>query len=301
MDVSIIGSGAVGKHIGKYFAGQGHSVIFYDVKKEAFDGLDTYRCTSDIEEAVAHSKISFVAVPTNLEADKRHFDYSHLESVGRALGESLERKNEPHTVVLKSTVTPGTTRKKFIPSLRGHRDVVYSPEFLTVISGTWTQDKKFEITPVNEGKIVMGFEEGHVGKEFRGYFAYKDVQSLYEDINTPFFITNFETAEAAKLIANARLALAISFSNQVTELLKKSNRDMDHEIDVEEAMSIVHADPRIGEYGSVFGKAYGGPCFKKDLPVIAHWLKEMTGEEASLIAETIGINTKMAELYGVRE
>jgi len=60
-------------------------------------------------------------------------------------------------------------------------------------------------------------------------------------------------------------------------------------------------DPRIGEYGSVFGKAWGGPCFLKDTVAFKTYLNEKTGKEPKIISGSVEVNNEMKKKYGVRE
>ena len=314
--ISIIGSGQVGSRVGAELIGYGNKVIFYDVVEKP-ELIEEYAdiFTTDIHRAIVDTDISIITVPTNLAEGGRHFDYSHLMAAARACGEVLKEKGKHHDFVLKSTVTPGTT-EKFEFKIREasgynlendeHYDedlepvqnfgMVHNPEFLTVISDTWTKRPEFVITPVNEGRIVVGPTESTPHK------ILYNLEELYKPLGVPLYVTkNSATSESVKLAANSRLALAVSFNNQITELLKNANEKKNLNIDVDEVVKLVHLDPRIGFYGSVFGKAYGGPCFKKDLPVFAQWIKEATGKQATLIEETIGVNNMMTELYGVRE
>jgi len=300
MKVSIIGSGQVGSRMGLQLKRLDHEVIFYDVIEKPLVELrkNGYRCTTDLNEAIAASEVSIIAVPTPLGKDGR-FDLSFVSAAGKELGRALKKKGMWHVFVLKSTVTPGSTHGTFSPAIASAgltegKDfgVVYNPEFLTVISGTWSVDKKFDITPEKEGRIVIGSGDSKSGDI---------VEGMYKSLGVPVYRTNVETAEATKMIANSRLPLVISFTNEVTELLKEANAKQGLAIDVEQAIKLVHADPRIGHYGSVYGKAYGGPCFKKDPNAFAGWLADSTGRKSKLIESTIEVNADMAKRSGVRE
>ena len=82
-----------------------------------------------------------------------------------------------------------------------------------------------------------------------------------------------------------------------SEELKKKGIKFDTNFVVD----MVSRDPRIGKYGSVCGKAWGGPCFKKDTVVFKCWLERLTGRKADLIGGTIHLKEEMKEKFGVRE
>jgi len=303
MKISIIGSGQVGERIGKTFAKKGHNVLFYDVKKEVLERLknEGYKTTNNPKEVIDKTNISFISVPTPID-ENGNYDYSYIKSVAETFGSFL--KDVYHVFVLKSTVTPGTTENILIRGLeessgkKTDKDfgVVYNPEFLTVIEKTWTDDEGFRITPGNEGRIVIGLSEKAL-KDGNGVF--KVIKELYFSFGLDILKTDYKTAEFTKLAANNRLSLAISYSNELflfSQMLKEKGVN----IDIDFVIKAVHMDHRIGPYGSVFGKAWGGPCFKKDTKAFERFFLDTTGESPSLISNNIKINEKMKE-FGIRE
>lgn len=301
--ISIIGSGNVGRRIGEGFARKGNNVIFYDVIAEVVGGLNDsgYEATLDMDYAIGNSDVSFVAVPTPIN-ESGLYDYSFLKNAAANIGASLREKDSYHVVALKSTVVPGTTEKVFIPPLEERSGkiegdgfgVVYTPEFLTVIQNTWTDDGGFCISPGKEGRIVLG--------EGRNKNAGDIIGKLLAEGNnkTPILRTDYKTAELTKLVANNRLPLAISYSNEVFLFIEElKNKGM--EIDADFVMKAVALDPRIGTYGSVFGLAWGGPCFKKDTVALETFLKNETGKSPEIISASINVNNRMKKDYGVRE
>jgi len=213
--ISIIGSGNVGRRVGDYFSRK-DKVIFYDINKEVLEQLESLgkEVTADIGYALEVTDISFICVPTPLDVNGC-YNNSYVRSAAEDCGRNL-KKHDYHVFVLKSTVTPGTTEKVFIPSiekLSGKREgegfgVVYNPEFLTVMEKTWTNDDSFSIPPEKEGRIVLG--------EGKSTLSGDIVEELYKkQTDTPVMRTDYKTAEMAKLVANNRLALAISYSNEI--------------------------------------------------------------------------------------
>ncbi|TRZ54034.1 UDP-glucose/GDP-mannose dehydrogenase family protein [archaeon] len=301
--ISIIVSGNVGRRIGKEFLRHENEVVFYDISYDVVEELkkNRYDASLDVRYAINKTDISFVAVPTPLGEDDT-YDISFLKDAAAICGASLKKKDDYHIFVLKSTVTPGTTEKDFIPALEKYSGkqegdgfgVVYNPEFLTVIQNTWTDKKDFCISPGNEGRIVLG--EGKNKK------AGNIIEKLFKEENseTPILRTDYNTAELTKLVANNRLPLVISFSNEIYEVaeeLKKNNV----EVDADFIMNAVAMDSRIGPYGSVFGKAWGGPCFTKDTKALKKWIEKETGQTPKIISSSIEVNNMMKKKYGVRE
>ncbi|MEM5814506.1 MAG: NAD(P)-binding domain-containing protein [Candidatus Aenigmatarchaeota archaeon] len=321
MNIAIIGSGQVGKRIGTTFARAGHEVIFYDVASEAFKGLEGFNTTLDIKKAITSSDISFMAVPTPVGPDHR-YDLSYLAKASEACGAALAGRF--HIFVIKSTVTPGTTEKVVIPAIekgsgkKAGKDfgVIYNPEFLTVIENTWTKDKNFQIDSSKEGRIVLGEGAdkgaGDIVERFYNNTVFETAEEkaeetadriVYRKVRKPVTVyrTDYKTAEMTKLVANNRLPLAISYTNEVLKLYGEELRGKGINIDTDFIAKMVAMDPRIGKYGSVYGKAWGGPCFKKDTVAFRRWLEDTTGRRAKLVGGTIEINNEMNERFGMRE
>src|SRR4030042_1199420 len=148
--ISMLGSGTIGTIVGKSLLQLGNQVIFYDVdenKVKLLNGSGLV-ATSEIENAIATSEISFICVPTPV-TDKG-MDLTSVNSVVESLALCLRNKNDYHLVVVKSTVTPTTTEKSLLPLLEkisgkhvGEQiGVCVNPEFLTEISQTWSKKKK---------------------------------------------------------------------------------------------------------------------------------------------------------------
>jgi UDPglucose 6-dehydrogenase len=89
------------------------------------------------------------------------------------------------------------------------------------------------------------------------------------------------------------LATKISYWNEIFLISKKFG------IDSQAVANIVGLDPRIGRYGSVHGKTFGGKCLPKDLKAFISFAEEY--KELRLLKAVDDINEEMKEEYGVRE
>ena len=287
MAISIIGSGWVGTAIGKGLIELGNEVIFYDIVDK---GLPNF--TKDINRAIENSNISFICVPTPTR-ENGEIDQSYIKEVTKNIGIALSKKDEYHLIVVKSTAVPGTTENVVIPILEKYsgksvRDceigVCMNPEFLTEISGTWSKDEGMKKDFFIEDRIVIGEYDKRSGDV---------LESLYKPLNKPVFRTDLRTAEMIKYASNCMLATKISYWNEIFLICK--------ELDIESQTiaNIVSLDPRIGKYGSVHGKAFGGKCLPKDLKAFISFAKEY--EEPKLLKAVDEINEKMKGKYGVRE
>ena len=219
--------------------------------------------TRDINHTVQNTDISFICVPTPTVKDK--IDLHNIKDVTEEIGGALASCEEYHVVVVKSTVVPKTTEDVVIPILSKYKKVgeeigvCTNPEFLTQSTRNWTDDAGFARDFFNEDRILIGEYDNKSGDT---------LAELYKPLNRPIFRTDLKTAEMIKYAANCMLAAKISYWNEIFLVCQKIN------IDSQVVADIVSLDPRIGKYGSVHGKAFGGACLPKDLKAFISFAKK---------------------------
>lgn len=282
--ISIIGSGVVGEVIGRGFMKLGYDVVFYDVMDKSLPNF-----TKDIDYAIRNSEISFICVPT--PTTNEGIDLSYVKDATRSIGKALADKEDYHLVVVKSTVVPKTMEDVVIPFLEkysskkaGEFGVCMSPEFLTEIESSWTEDKGYKRDFFTEDRIVIGEYDKKSGDILEG---------LYEPLKKPIFRTDLKTAEMIKYASNCMLATKISYWNEISLICKEIG------IDSQIVANVVSLDPRIGKYGTVHGKAFGGKCLPKDLKAFISFAEKY--RKIKLLKAVDDINEEMKKRYGVRE
>ncbi|HLP41751.1 MAG TPA: UDP-glucose/GDP-mannose dehydrogenase family protein, partial [Fibrobacteria bacterium] len=229
MRVSIAGTGYVGLVTGACLAEKGHEVTCVDLdaaKVETInrglapireEGLDLLllrhagrglKASTDLAEAVRRSELTLIAVGTPF--DGRAIDLAQVKEAARAIGAALREKDAFHTVVVKSTVVPGTTDEVVLPILEresGKRagmgfGVGMNPEFLT--EGEAVSDF------MDPDRLVLGAGDPR---------ALKALEKLYAGFpGVPVVRTNPKTAEMIKYASNTLLATLISWSNELANL-----------------------------------------------------------------------------------
>ncbi len=279
VNIAIIGSGYVGKETGKLLSNF-HNVIYYDISEEALVGLEN--TTTYINEAVQNSEAAFICTPTPTLESK--IDLSIITSATENLAKAIRDKK--YLVVMKSTVIPETTRKVVKPILDKHCSnykLCMNPEFITQIAHTWTEDESLSGC---DDKIIIGELDKESGDA---------LEEIYKSYDIPKYRMSLEEAEFIKYASNCCLASRISFFNELFLTSKKLGN-----IDTQKLAEILATDRRIGKYGTVHGKAFGGTCFPKDTQAFLAYLEEQ-GFDARLLKAVIDINNEMREKYGVRE
>lgn len=287
MKISIIGSGFVGRGLGQGFETLGNDVIFYDINQGVLNSLKKDHQTSlDLTYVIKNTSISFVCVPTPYN---NGFDSTYIKSSLRAIGEVLKAKNDFHLIVIKSTILLTMTRKLLIPILNENTivgekvGVCMNPEFMTQSSSSWTDNKNFEKVFMNEDRIVIGEYDKRSGDI---------LEKLYAPLNKPIFRVSLDMAEMLKYASNCMLATKISFWNEIFLICNELG------IESNELAGISALDPRIGIYGTVHGKAFGGECLEKDLQSFIEFSDKIG--EFKLLKSVNEVNKKMKKEYGQR-
>lgn len=281
--ISLIGSGFVGEMVGKGFMRLGHDIIFYDVVDRKLPNF-----TKDINYAIKKSDISFVCVPTPIL--QSGIGLGCIKETVRNIGVALASQQNYHLVVIKSTVTPTTTENILIPVLEkysakkaGEFGICMNPEFATEISHTWVDAKKYERGFFTEDRIVIGEYDEKSGDV---------LAELYMPLNKPVFRVNLRTAEMVKYASNCILATKISYWNEIFLVCQGL------EINSRIVADMVSIDTRIGRYGTIHGRAFGGKCLPKDLKAFISFANKY--HEPKLLKAVDEINEKMKEKYGIR-
>jgi UDPglucose 6-dehydrogenase len=307
VNITIVGTGYVGLVSGACFADLGNNVLCLDldaakVKLLKEGGIPIYepglealvrrnatagrlRFTKEVESAVAHGSLQFIAVGTPPDQDGSA-DMRHVLSAARNIGRHM---TEYKVVVDKSTVPVGTAERveaviREELQVRGVDmpfDVVSNPEFLK--EGAAVEDF------MRPDRIVVGASEER---------AVRLMRQLYAPINRNhdrLMVMDRRSAELTKYAANAMLATRISFMNELANLSEKLGAN------IENVRLGMGSDPRIGYHFLYAGCGYGGSCFPKDIRALQHTAGEY-GMQFSIIdaAEKVNRAQKQRILDKVR-
>ena len=232
MNIGIVGQGFVGTAVNEGLKQYFH-IETYDIAKTS-----TCKSLADLSEK---SDVVFVCLPTPMKKDGScHIDIVESTLLG------LDVINECKTIVVKSTIPPGTTKKW--NSLFTNIQVVFNPEFLTEANSV--EDFK------NQNRIIIGGPRPATTKVRRIF------QKAFPKIK--IIKTGSNTAEMVKYLTNSFLATKVSFANEMYQICNEVGIDYDKVI--EYAMH----DERLGySHWSVPGPdgdyGYGGHCFPKDV------------------------------------
>jgi GDP-mannose 6-dehydrogenase len=302
MRISIFGMGYVGVVCAACLSEYGHYVIGVDVSALKVDSINAgkspivepgvdallargraagrIRATTDAHTAVLETELSMICVgtPSKRSGD---LDLRFVEAVGKDIATALRNKSGRHTVVVRSTVLPGTVRKVVIPILEqvsGKRagvdfGVAVNPEFLR------------ESTAVDDYRDPPMTVIGELDQTSGDILA-----SLYAPLTAPTFRRSIELAEMIKYSCNIWHATKITFANEMGAVAKAAG------IDGREVMELVCHDQKlnISKYYMRPGFAFGGSCLPKDLRAFRYRALQLDAN-TPMIASILGSNSSQIQ------
>ena len=214
--------------------------------------------TTDLEEAVKDSEMTFICVGTPSEDDGSIY-LDNIFKVSHEIGSALRDKQEKHYVIMKSTVLPGTTEKA-IKIIEQVSDKRFPNEFSAAMNPEFLKEGSAVYDFFHQDRIVIGSSDLKAIEKVEQ--AYRGITKSIDKGLEKVIKTDFKNAELGKYANNAMLALKITFANEIGNVCKKAGADMNV------IAEIIGADQRIGPYFLRSGIGYGGSCFPKDIAAL---------------------------------
>ncbi|HZY80876.1 MAG TPA: UDP-glucose/GDP-mannose dehydrogenase family protein [Cyclobacteriaceae bacterium] len=282
MNVSVLGLGYVGAVSSACFSNLGHTVFGVDVNAQKVGfinegkspiveaeleeligkGINNKKlsATTDLSKAIHSTEISIICVGTPSQPNGG-IDLTHIYEICTEIGKILKDKKSFHTVVIRSTVSPGT--------------VAYCAELISRESGkTLNVDFGMASNPefLREGTAVKDF----FGPPYTIIGATcpqseEVLKKLYEGIEAPVYTMKSAEAEMIKYANNNFHALKVTFANEIGNICKELS------IDGHKVMDIVTKDTKLNlsPYYMKPGFAFGGSCLPKDVRALNYKANSM--------------------------
>lgn len=296
MKVTIVGTGYVGLVSGACLAEVGNHVLCLDldpakirilengdipihepglidvVRRNVAAGRLSF--TTDIDRAVAHARIQFIAVGTPPDEDGSA-DLQYVLAAARNIG---SRMSKDKIIVDKSSVPVGTANKVSAViadelKKRGIKlkySVVSNPEFLK--EGAAIEDF------MRPDRIVIGGDDAHAIQKMRELYA------PFNRNHDRIIVMDVKSAELTKYAANAMLATRISFMNELANVAEKLGAD------IEMVRLGIGSDTRIGYHFLYSGCGYGGSCFPKDVKALIKTANDDAGITLKVLNAVEAVN-----------
>jgi len=280
MKITMIGTGYVGLVTGTCLAEVGNDVLCLDLDRRKIQTLESggvpihepglkamiernvaarrLRFTTDVDAAVAHGGLQFIAVGTPPDEDGSA-DMRYVLQAARNIG---SRMTAAKIIVNKSTVPVGTAdqvRVAIADELRARNAeipfaVLSNPEFLK--EGAAVDDF------MRPDRIVIG------GEDAKAIAILRSVYAPFQRSHERMLVMDTRSAELTKYAANAMLATRISFMNELANLAERLGAN------IESVRHGIGSDPRIGYQFLYPGAGYGGSCFPKDVRALQSTARE---------------------------
>ena len=296
--VTIIGLGFVGLSLASFLSSRQVKVTGIDSNKKKIDllqnnipdffepkleqylkkGRKYQEFSTKINPKTINSNFIFISVGTPLD-NQNGMKLDFVKSVVNSISKNLKNSTAKPSIILKSSVIPGTAVNIIKPILEKndnkegiHYEILSNPEFLR--EGSAINDT------IHPHVIVIGGINSTSRKNLLNFY-----KTIYPK-NQKFIETNNTTAEMIKYANNAFLATKISFINSLANICQNiPGTNIDH---VAEAMGL---DPRISKLFLKAGPGYGGSCFPKDIQALISFSKSL-GYKPELLEAVRDTNKK---------
>ncbi|MBE0476161.1 MAG: UDP-glucose/GDP-mannose dehydrogenase family protein [Coriobacteriia bacterium] len=288
--LTVVGTGYVGLVTGTCLAHSGHEVTCVDIDPAKVEALSAGRATihePGIEDLLAEGvesgrlrfatpaagwgeligDVTFIAVGTPMSGNGA----ADLSQVRSCVEEIVGAADRPFTLVMKSTVPPGTgaaLMERYLSRARVRVGYVSNPEFLR--EGRAVEDWH------RTDRVVLG------GRDPEDLAV---VSALYQDVDAPVLATDVASAETIKYASNAFLSTKISFINEIANVCDCVGADIDS------VARGIGLDKRIGPHFLHAGIGYGGSCFPKDTRAL-DFISTLNGYQFDLLKAVIDVNNR---------
>lgn len=301
-NVSVFGIGYVGVVSAACLARDGHNVIAVDISPERVKAINAGRspivenglgalietgvlrgrlsATLDAEDAISCTDASFVCVGTPSNPDGS-VGLAHITDVCGIIGNAIATKKKFHSVIIRSTIVPGTMETVCIPALEAASGlkagvdfgVGYYPEFLRESTAIEDYD--------NPGLIVFGALDPTTFGILN--FLNKDMPCVTHEVD-------LRTAEMVKYTSNAWRAVKVTFANEIGNISKACG------LDGQLVMKLLCSDTKVNISAHFMrpGFAFGGSCLPKDVRALQQ-LARARDVAAPLMAAVLTANEAQIE------
>lgn len=289
MNVSFVGLGKLGLPLACCLAQSGNKILGVDKNEYVLDILNKGELpfyepglsnifphvnfigfTDSYQRAIDETDVTIILVNTQL--GDNGYSSEFVEDVLTDLSLNLKKSNkEKHTIILSSTVLPGTIKKliKLVEKISGRKygegfGFSYVPDFVKL--GSVIYDFKnpefFLVGANNQDDIVL-------------------TQSIWYEFhqnNPPKKVLTLEEAEISKVALNAYIVNKITFANFLGQLCEGIDN-----VNVHNITKTIGLDKRISPYFFGYGTPYGGTCFPRDTSAFIKFAKDRKKRAKNLI------------------
>lgn len=279
--IAVFGLGYVGAVSAACFADRGHEVVGVDISQDKVDLINSgkttvvedrigelvtevvasgkLRATTSVEEAVLATDLCLICVGTP-SAPSGGLGHHYLERVAEQIGEALPKRDATlgrYTVVVRSTMIPGTCESVVIPRLEANSGLTAGVDFGVAVNPEFLRESTSVKDFYDPPKTVIGALDPDTADA---------VATLYEGLPGPVYRTPIKVAEMTKYVDNSFHALKVAFANEVGTICRA------FDLDSHQVMDIFKSDTKLNVAPTYLtpGYAFGGSCLPKDVRALLH-------------------------------
>jgi UDPglucose 6-dehydrogenase len=231
------------------------------------------RIVTNNKEAILQSDATFITVGTPSKLDGS-INLRFIMNASKEIGKALRKKKETHLIVVKSTVTPGTTQNIVKPIIEKNSEKKCGKDFLFCANPEFLREGNAIEDTLNPEYIIIGGHDKESADMLENLY-----KEFYKEKVPPIIKTNVQTAELIKYANNAFLATKISLTNTIANICEKIPGT-----DIKKIAEVIGNDHRIGPHFLNAGLGWGGSCFPKDLKALIAFAKKLDCETTLLHA-----------------
>jgi UDPglucose 6-dehydrogenase len=289
--IGIMGMGYVGLVIAACLVKLGYQITVFDIDEKKVKAINEKRSPifePGIDEILkktpvkatmnpldlADTSIIFICVNTASKTDGA-ISLDAIKKAAEQIAGMLKVKKDYCTIVIKSTVIPGTTQEVILPILENSGKKV-GQDFGICMSPEFIREGKGIRDFMQPDRIIIGEYDEKSGDE---------LHDLFRDFKAPILRVNLATAEMIKYASNTFLATKLSFINEIGNICKRLG------IDIYQVAQGMGYDERIGNQFLNAGVGFGGSCFPKDLKALIIQAREL-GYQPKLLEEVKKVNDR---------
>jgi GDP-mannose 6-dehydrogenase len=270
--------GYVGCVSGACFASLGHKVIGVEPNRTKVDLINSgrspivesdvetlisegvkngrYRATDDWKSAISETEIGLVCVGTP-SLSNGSIDLRFVRRVCEQIGQALAHRNAYYTVVIRSTIIPGSVENLLIPILERESGLKAGVDFGVCMNPEFLREGTSVYDFFNPPKTVIGELNPKSGEA---------LAKIFESLPGPKIRTSIRVAEMVKYVDNSFHAIKVTFANEIGNLSKALKVDSHQVLDIFCQDTKLNLSP----YYLKPGFAFGGSCLPKDLRALNH-------------------------------
>lgn len=281
MNILVVGAGVVGQATGKGMALKAHNVSYVDINPQTIKQLRAEGLNARVMPKVNWEDVELVMLTVSTPSGgDGSVVLEYIERAASDVGRGLAKTNRYVTVVVRSTVPPGTTEGRIRPIIEHYSGKQAGEGFGIAMNPEFLRQKSNIDDFARPWATVIGSMDART----------RDVlEELYRPFGALIISCTPTEAEMIKYANNLYNAAKISFFNEIGAICDQIGID---------GNTVGAAVARTAEsmwnplYGTRPGVPYGGTCLPKDTSAMMVWCQE-NGYEFSMLAATMEVNARL--------